>query len=311
MKNRYLLLAFIALAQLATYAQPVAHATDVAVSNFSGEFFFATADNFNPGPSGANQTWDFSFLSLTAAGTNATVPLAGSPFATTFPNSNWVYKFSGWGGDMYYYHLLTPAKLEILSLALTGSSGENYINNPRTLAEFPMTFNSSYTDSYRSVGETTDTQVVATYDAYGTLVMPFKTYQNVIRQKVVTNGVTDYIWFNVSPFYPIVQTVLAENAIGVTTSNTVLSSEGSDLSDHYRVYPNPTSDFLTFSLDDATAGFSIVLTDLTGKRLMAADAKVGNHEVSLDLRNLPAGIYLARLSAPHSKTVATKKIIRK
>jgi hypothetical protein len=310
MNKIILTLATAMLSNCLAWAQPEVNASNVA-QNFTAEFLFSQADGFDPGNAGANQTWDFSGLNLMQVGTDAVLPVAGSPYAATFPNANYVYKFSGqFGSDRYYYHILSNNKFEMLSLAYGGSAGDNYTLDPRTLMEFPYNFNDTYTDTYRTTADVTIKNVVATYDAYGTVIMPYGTFENVVRQKVVTNGVTDYIWWNVAPFYPIVQTVLAENSLGITKSTTVLGVPGNEIQE-MALYPNPTAGEVIITVEDADPLAEICVFNTMGKLVLRQkNAFSAGNSTTLNLQNQPAGIYFLNIMNG-AKATAVKKIVKK
>ncbi len=312
MKRWILPSALIALTQLNVWAQPVA--TSANVTDFTGEFYFAPADNFTPGPAGANQTWDFSNLQLMFVGTDTPMEISQTPFAAQFPTANNCYKFSSmFPPDRYYYQKISPDKYEIIGLAITATSGDNYTPNPRTFATFPYTFGTVFNDTYRTVEETADTSVQITYDAYGTLILPTGTYQNVIRQKVVKNGTsTDYVWFNVQPFYPLVQTVLEENSLGIVKAIN-LGTEERDLGKKFAVYPNPTQDVLRIEPVGAMhSDAEIELFDLLGKRLIHAQtATSGNDATELNLAALNAGIYILKMTDKATKSVHNQRVVKK
>lgn len=313
--KKWILPALITLAQTSLWAQPVATSANVAVSNFNAEFYYSPATNFTPGPAGANQTWDFSdSFEMTLAGTDEAIPVAGSPYASSFPTANYLYKFSGmFGGDRYYYHNLTASKLEILSLGWNGVHGHNYTANPRTFAVFPYTFGTEFTDTYRSSADNIDVTNVVTYDAYGTLIMPFKTFHNVIRQKVVKNGQTNYNWFNVQPFYPILQTVLEENSLGIVKDLSSLAADNFADGKMFAVYPNPAMDELNIeAIGTLTSPVHIEMYDLLGKRiLLRKEENLDNDLVQLNLGSFDAGIYLLKITDSQTGASLTKKIIRK
>jgi len=312
MKKLLLSTALITLFTLSSWAQPVATAANVI--DFTGDFYFAEATNFNPGPAGANQTWNFSNLQLTLGGTDTPQPVAGTPFANLFPTANNCYKFSGiFPPDRYYYQNVTAGKYEILGLAITATSGDNYTPNPRTFATFPYTFGTVYNDTYRTTTEGTDTSVVVTYDAYGTIILPLGTYNNVIRQKVVKNGtVTNYNWFNVSPFYPILQTVLEQNSIGIV-KNTTLATHGFETEKMFAVYPNPTDGKITLTPTNFNSHIAdIELFDYLGKRIFSRKENLTeSNGLELDLASLEAGIYLLKMTNPDSNASTVQKIVRR
>jgi hypothetical protein len=312
MKKIYFTLALTALATFSAMAQPVANASNVA-PNFTGEFYFAPATNFSPGAAGANQTWNYASLQLTLAGTDTAIPVVGSPFAATFPGANYCYKFSGpfLGADRYYYHNLTSTKFEIVSMAYNASSGDNYMPNPRTFAVFPYTYNTVYTDTYKSTTDAIGTSFTATYDAYGTLVLPTGTYNNVIRQKIVKNGQTDYVWFNVSPFYPLLQTVLAENSLGIVKSTMVLGVHENDFEHSFSVSPNPSEGIFQLTTTEAIHVGEINIYDMLGNRVKSLAAAQNSNTISIDLQDCTTGIYFIAISDKNSGLIYREKIIKK
>jgi hypothetical protein len=312
MKKIIFSLAAGALVQFSMWAQPVANATDVATANFTAEFYFGASNGLNPGSAGANQVWDFSGLQLTLAGTNAAVPVAGSPFEAGFPTSNYCYKFSGFGTDRYYYHNLTSSKLEILALALTANSGDDYRQNPRTFAEFPLAYNTVYTDTYKAANSQAEVSFTATYDAYGTLTLPTGTFHNVIRQKIVQDGQTDYIWFNVSPFYPLLQTVLAQNSLGVI-KNTTLSIDDNLPGRKFLVYPNPTGGEITIRPEAAFEGsVEITVFDAMGNRIISRKHEPANaSSIGIDLQSHSAGMYFVRITDAANRILHSQKLLKK
>lgn len=300
----------IALLPLCAFAQPVATSANVSM-NFTGEFYFAQADGFSPGGSGANQTWNFSGLDLTLGGTDTSIPVAGSPFAATFPTANYLYKFEGLGGTRYYYHNLSSAKYEILSMGYNGSVGDNYSPNPLTWVTFPYTFNTVFTDTYQSTDDEVATSFTATYDAYGTLVLPTGTFTNVIRQKTVKNGQTNYVWFNVSPFYPLLQTVLEENALGIVKDTSVLGV-GDDAKATFAVWPNPTRGEIRLQCDsELHTPATVSVYDMLGNKVLEKDAAFASPgTLQLDLQNHSAGIYFLKISDANDRMLFTSKVIK-
>jgi hypothetical protein len=103
--------------------------------------------------------------------------------------------------------------------------------------------------------------------------------------------------------------VTAEN--GSTLTYTILFTLDdtfvSDLSDNsFRVYPNPAKDKIYVEL---STGFGhIRLFNITGLQVLES---TGNSEkVILDVKNLPSGIYLLKLSNTEGQIYTQKIIIR-
>lgn len=290
-------------------AQPVINANNVA-QNFNADFYFMeTPTNFAAGPAGANQTWNFSGIGTgTLLGTDTVVPIAGTPYATTFPQANYLYKMNSpfLDADTYFYHKLTGTAFEIYSLGYDGDSGENYQENPRTYLTFPYSYNTIFTDTFKESSRPTASNITATYDAYGTLIMPFGTFTNVVRQKSVIDGVTNYSWFNVNPFYPILQTAFEDGIIAYMINNTVLGIDNPTATDLV-AYPNPVKTDLHVKLPNGFSGqANVTVTDMSGKQLI--NETFDHTEPILRLEGLAPGMYIVRLKGTNGEFVS--KIIK-
>lgn len=278
------------------YAQPVINASNVTF-NLESEAFFAETDGFDPGPPGANRTWDFSELELTPIGGNETILPAGTPFISTFPTSNFCNATTGESAGGFTYFRYDTQKMELLGDAYTGIGIFSFGANAKTYIEFPYTYNRVISDTYTQ----DNISFTATYDGYGTLVLPFGTYQNVVRQKIEEMGQTNYIWFHADPFFPIAQTT--EGGIGVMRNAAVLANDRFAL-DGFEMYPNPTSDYLNIRMKSPG---SIDIYDVSGKLVISQNS--ARTDASVDLRPCATGIYFVKISANNQTSV--QKIIKK
>src|SRR5690606_5871590 len=150
--------------------QPVIRSNNVS-QNFNAELYYAEVPSgFSVGQAGANRVWNFSTLDGMLLGTQAAVPVAGSPFASSFPQANYCYTMNSIFSEetSYFYHRLTATAFEIYSLGFGGEVGEDFQLNPRTYVTFPYTFNTVFTDTYQRSEDPLPVTVTATYDAYGT-----------------------------------------------------------------------------------------------------------------------------------------------
>ncbi|NUY79789.1 T9SS type A sorting domain-containing protein [Flavobacterium sp. MAH-1] len=311
MKKVNLIAIIVALLPTCAFAQPQITLSNVNFG-FTGEFYWTQiGESFNPGLPGANQTWDFSSLNLTLIGTDTSIPVAGSPYAAQFPTANYVYKFEGMGlPPRYYYHNVTSEKYEILSLGYAGNVGWDYTPNPRKWLQFPYTYQSVFTDTYQSTQDESATTATLTYDGYGTLILPTGTFTNVIRQKVVKNGQTNYNWFNVQPFYPLMQTVLEENSLGIVKNTTL--GLGDQHKNAFAVWPNPTKGTLNISCDaNLEQAATLSIYDALGKKVVEKQiAFDSNSAFQLDLENHNPGLYFLNVSDASGKNLLSRKIIK-
>lgn len=308
MKKVNLIATLFALLPTCAFAQPQVTMSNVDF-NFSGEFYWTDADGFTPGAAGANITWDFSNLDLMMLGTDTSIPVAGSPFASTFPTANYAYRYDGMGGTRYYYHNITASKYEILALGYNNDLGWNYTPDPMVWAQFPYTFGMVFTDTFQSTDDEMATSVTYTYDAYGTLILPTGTFTDVIRQKVVKNGQTNYNWFNVEPFFPLLQTVLEENSLGVVKNTTLGTDDRSKAT--FSLWPNPTSGQISLSSDVSFEQAKLSVYDALGKKVVETDIILSSGDAfALNLSNQTSGLYFLTLSDANGKQLLARKIIR-
>jgi hypothetical protein len=293
-----LTIASVAMLHLYTNAQPVVQSSNVS-ANFDAELYFAEVpDGFSPGPAGPNQTWNFSSIGEGLfLGTQQSITAATSLFASEFPLANYCYTMESAFADetMYFYYKLTPTVFEIYSLGYLGEVGEDFRENPRTYVTFPYTYGTVFTDTYKRTTDISSIFVTVTYDAYGTLIMPFGTFNNVVRQKTVSEGNTNYVWFNVNPFYPILQTSLEDASLGYIIDNTVLGVGDHSSRIALTTYPNPVENTLQIKVPDTITGNVIVsVSDLSGKTFLSQ--RFDASEISVDLQNLSAGLYVVKVS---------------
>ncbi len=294
------LLASFTMLGFCASAQPVIQASHVA-PNFEAELYFVEVPaNFSPGPDGPNRTWDFSGLgSGMFLGTQQAINAATSPFAELFPQANYCYTMQSAFVDatMYFYHSLTPEIFEIYSLGYEGEVGEDFRLNPRTYVTFPYTYGTVFTDTFQRTTDPGPVSQTVTYDAYGTLIMPFGTFQNVVRQKVVIDGIANYAWFNVSPFYPILQTALEDGGLGYIIDNTVLDNPTIS-QEKFTVFPNPVSSLINIGFSDSVQGQVVLeLFDVTGKIIISKTVVASE---SMDLSVLQSGLYLLKVKSANA-----------
>lgn len=293
-------LASVALMQLSSFAQPVITAANVS-PNFDAEFYYSEIPaGFSVGGAGANQTWNFSSIGDgVLLGTQTAIDVSSSPFASEFPQANYCYNMiSEFSPEvMYFYHSLTPSIFEIYSLGFNGEVGEDFRPNPRTYVTFPYTFGTVFTDTFERTEDAAPKTQTVTYDAYGTLIMPFGTFNNVVRQKVVIDGVTDYAWFNVNPFYPIMQTSLADGILGYIRDNTILGIGDNQRVEKLVTYPNPAAGEINIKMPEGLSGeVSISIADMTGKTVLVSQIDSVLEDHTIGLSSLQSGVYLITMT---------------
>lgn len=189
-----------------------------------------SAQTISAGPSGANQTWDFS--TLNTSGTQTTrliVANSTMPSGNLFPMAN---LGALTGTQQAYYAKDTTG---IYFLGTMNQTSQFLHSDPQRIYGVPMSFGDSYHDSAVANYPSSPSYMIrranihAEADGYGTLTMPNSTvYTNALRVKyttltvdsinnsgtlvISTTSSTYYDWYDGIKTFPIL-------SIGQTTAN--------------------------------------------------------------------------------------------
>lgn len=230
---------------------------------------------------GANQTWDYSSVTLQALGTMAFIPAAGTPHAASYPGANWAFEqtVTGLGTD---YSYLTINTSNIIMVADEVPSDPNAYSDTKHIMQFPLSFGNTFTDTWADT-EGSGT-VLWAYSGHGTMITPLGTFTNIV--KVVSNE-GDMILWNTSPLCPL---VIADGSSILffapeATSVNELQSEPLEL------LPNPCHDRLT--LRHAKAGEAWSILDAQGRQVRSGLTSSG--DVVIDVQELGSGTYVMQV----------------
>lgn len=292
----------------AAFAQPVINSTvtytvggQLESTNFNGQGFVA-------GNGGPGQTWDFSTLQSTGAGTSVVVDVASSPYGSSYPTATTCIKT----GNLYAYSLINSSGVSTLG-AYNGQANIPY-SDPEKTFKFPFAYQDVLTDNWQASFTTQGISTVrygttkVTYDGYGTLTTPAGTFTDVARFKMeqdyydVMNGDTihykqdGYSWVKDGSRSLLATGKLTFNAFGLTQTTYFGSYTPGDITlgvaepeamETLSIYPNPSSGPVTIESE----GLSFVnLLNLEGKIVKGFPVSSNRVELSLDL---PAGMYMA------------------
>lgn len=308
-------------------AQTTLNSSDVSPS--IGDVFELTeADYVSPGPSGANQTWDFSNLNLSSSFSHVSndAPDATYPNttikSTTLTNGNFISNTSH----------VELSNTEMNLWAVESAQSDIVYSDPQLGMFFPMTLNASQTDDFEAEviqgGQTMDRtgDVTITIDGSGTLILPSGTYTNVLRLHVVTNIVDEYQGFTFlsetesyawyvagTPSY-LLQIIEMTTSAGslqstiVLTDDAVSVEEVDPLSD-LTISPNPFSNEL--KLDGLESKIEKVeVYDLTGKIVKTVILDENISETTLDTSELEKGMYMLSLFGKEGEILKSEKITK-
>jgi len=303
--------------------------------------------NIDPGPGGANQTWDFSNITGYGffEGINA---IAVDPSTTLFADSAVVQNANLCTRNMddpnsgpYQYYDNTNSTSNLIAmgfLGITNSSFGTYID-VQTAFEFPFSYNDSFTDTYDFLAFHIENgyyfmrdsaTVTVEADAYGTITTPLQEFQNVLRIKRTK---TYYTWFRFEaggdwlqsgPFTDIEYSWFAPNIKTPVMFVDVLediddypvryiveydfTTGTEELADHhFEAFPNPATDRVTVKTNEVIN--SVGLYSIHGQLLYTNSQLGQSHQQTIELINYPKGVYIIKIGLEDGN-FATKRFVK-
>lgn len=317
------------------FAQPV---IPLSQGSQTGSLTYNNADastlaNLSPGPSGANQTWDFSQYTSAATMSQTTYDCPGNSNCSDFPVANKLIGFTG--ANSYSYMLFSNNDVSMIGSKIidqNNNTTKQIYDDYKLDQKYPITYQQTFSDSWSShsvpAGNTeTGTQTV-TADAYGTLITASGTFPNTLRIKRVQNYTPNstgspsitvtsesYMW--ISPSYkgfllsisfndasfggmPPVQTrsfTFGNNGLLSTTET------AADTNDQMEISPNPGYDCINLKTKEPVAKTEI--TNMEGKMILKSA-----ETDKINISHLSSGTYILKAQLKTGKSVV-KKFIKK
>ena len=176
-------------------AQPVITNSIVPQVGNSSTFRLFDPAVESPGPGGAAVTWDFSNVTMTGTSILQYNPPSSYANASQFPGSTLVAEQSS--GILLF---LKEESQYLSEMGLVASTlTETYIADPRVVMKFPMTYGDSLTDNFEGTAilsavtatRTGSSEIVA--DGYGTLILPYGTFTDVLRVRLVSTYADEFL----------------------------------------------------------------------------------------------------------------------
>jgi hypothetical protein len=271
-----------------TFAQPVA---DFANVQLTGNYEIYVASVMSIGNPGANVTLDLSqaaFITTTITAKFST-DCPSTPYFSTFPSANLCIT-----DNSYNYLILN--KDSLVKIGQQNSTSSTIYSDPEVLVVFPMQYLDTYLDTYKSTdGENVGT-VTLKYEAYGTLITQFGTFNNVIT---INRGDYHEFWTS-NPFRILGQWVASKHTFYFynQTATAVSTAEKKPCS----IYPTLVNDKLYFSNTSDIKNIQII--NSLGQLVLTKSLTSGN----IDLSGISKGIYFVNVEL--NGEVLKSKIIK-
>ena len=290
------------------FAQPIINSNDL--NNIgSGNMFSANPSGFTTGLSGANITWNYSALTLVPNGTFVSSIDNTAPFISNFIGANYIIKTTSTGIEYYEIYKLDSSKLEILGITTNSGILVNFSPNPQTLFQFPYTYNSTIFDTYSTVSDpSANDPFTILYDAYGTLITPYGTFNNVIRTRKLDGIFPIFTWYYPNSALKLLTVMFGSGGVENVEfyQYTNLELTQNNLNKSLTIFPNPVDSELTiYNSDTNLTNFSFEIFDLYG-RLIKFNISKFNEPISVD--DLQSGSYLLVLKDKNNISSSIKII---
>ena len=280
---------------------------------------------------GEDLTWDYSELNGSGNITirvQTVVEPDGQPAAESYPTATHVYSANNINSGISDYKEFGDNEIELLgrhfNLDEPGDPDLIDYTDPRTELVFPLSYGDTFTDTYEnqqsnSVAEYYETaEFTATVDAWGTLILPEGTFEDVLRVRYDITGEFTSIEFDVEETVSLTETSYAYYKAGIALplmvagervqgESTFLSTRFYDPTtigieevtalNNVSLYPSPANDFLHVELDLVqSSDVTVEIYDMTGKRVLLHNegaSPAGANVFSLPVSSLASGVYVA------------------
>jgi hypothetical protein len=332
-----LLSTLLVAATTASHAQTLNGASNSP--QIGDSFVLQYSTPLSPGNAGSDQTWDFGAATVDTTEIQHFVAPQGTPGFSTVPNADLAMTtdFANYG---YWI-----ANDQIWALAGSYSANEGLgfaYTDPATYIAYPCSYNSTWTDTYGYTFDGGGIQVTATgtlaaeADGLGTLIMPYGAVSNVLRIRQESDETTllpdigelnvettQYLYVKAGVRFPLailstsISTVFGipsepENDMVWLDGSSVGIAEAISSAIGLELFPNPAHDRVSITFGAPSGDVQLQLIDGNGRVVLneqLLQQPMGINRVDLPLNNIPAGIYLVRITAANGDQGVQRLII--
>ncbi len=319
----------LSLTSIALFGQPVLNSAqyNLAIGQVKKFDFIYSFDSSLTGP---DVQWDFSDLDLNFFLSNQVFDPSTTAFGSNFPDSDFAL-----GNDINDGR--TFLSLENEGLFLDGSNNDNNVVNictdSRQLFNFPLTYESTFSDSwscgftFAGIPTSDEGLITGKVDGYGTLILPFGTFSNVLRVRTFNDYVnsqvfsggtlevkikeTNFTFISALTGYQILsfsylkpEGQLQETFGSVHLPQGTSAIIGADeLIVDLKLFPNPTSDLLNIQVTkELKADISVL--DIFGRTVFAEkEVRLSAMPNQVEIQALAPGIYFLNISSEGKRVV--------
>ena len=236
------------------------------------------------GSTGANQTWDYSLVpydTSTFYFENIGYAALSPTYQAAYPTGNLANEYF-LGGSSVTKLVFELDTNQLLFLGV----GSTPFPTPVPQLFFPHNYLETHFGAL-------------TYDAYGTLITPFGTYNDVVRLEFDNGDSYSYRYCSFNPYYMIHMQYDVDSATLAISSQLFLDLElpvGAGINDEVNtndqvnIYPNPSTGKFIIEQQKMLEGMSLEVYNAVGEKVLQQQT---TNEI--DLTNFPKGIYFVKI----------------
>lgn len=328
------LFSIITLLSVSLSAQTLTQANNAPAANESFSRYQCDSTGVTLGASGTNKLWDFSALATHT--TIVTDYAVRSNTNTTYNPADVTVSVAQNGDKSYYKSSATDLKYYGGNFLAGNFSVALTYSNPAVMAIYSMTYNTANSNTITG-SMTVNSSFTGTFtgtaglfaDGTGTLVLPSKTFTDVIKVTTsqvinanISNNTVDVIQLTVN-YYSVsnpkaailtIATSTMVSLVGGTNTQTIVTvlkdytSVGINETEKETIavtmFPNPANQVANFSTTHNNA-FKVTAYDVTGK--LVATTVFENNLAKLNVQHLTPGIYLYTVTDKNNQALKTGK----
>ena len=349
---KILLLTISTLTAAALSAQPTIEFNDFGLEYGTQISLRGASSAISAGESGEDQLWDYSDLNPSGAITlriQTVQQLGVQPAAESYPTATHVFEPVNVNTTDVDYKRYGDGVFEKLGTHYNPnqSSAPDLIDytDPFTEIEFPLAYGSSFTDTYsheqsNSFEAYIETgEFTATVDAWGTIILPSGTFENVLRvrydivgeyttvqqstgtEETVPFTETSYAFYTPGIPSPLIRRSArtSDDFAGFSLGSgyydaTVVSIDDAEEVKNTLLYPSPVSDLLRIELGlFKSTDVHLDIFDISGKRVLSQNKGMlpaGKNSFTIQVSELADGIYLTVIQTP-TGNITQKFVVQK
>jgi hypothetical protein len=300
-------------------AQPVIQSTDLSLP-FGTEVTIHSTDYHAAGPATNNFVLDLSNLTIGPASSSVVLDPSTTPYGSYFPDAT--YSSTAMVNQQNYSYTQVTSTVENV-LGVYGPDLQIIYTNPQQVGKFPLSLGTNWNDSFSGTqtvsGIVVDRSGTSTgnYNGYGTVILPFGTFNNVARVEMTQSYTDTYMGFSYNTVIHEVGYLLPGLATSLYSTNSTVSDIGGSMDtlatgsfvidpaavgihENNRpiaaiLSPNPAINATSLLLTgNASPGLAVSVFDATGRLVRSVPVAGGEQRLTIDVAGLRPGLYVVR-----------------